>query len=77
MQKHVKMKSQKEQILAYLRTGGTLTPLESLSMFGCLALSQRVTDLKREGYQIESTLVDVGQGKRVARYSIRQPELFA
>jgi hypothetical protein len=55
-------------ILNHLLAGGTLTPLESLNLFGCLSLSQRVGELKRQGFPITSKLVEVGH-KRVARYS--------
>ncbi len=59
--------SQKLEILRYLAQGHTLTPLESLEKFRCLTLSQRVTELKREGWPVQSELVNVG-GKHVARY---------
>jgi hypothetical protein len=55
-------------ILQYLSTGHTLTPLESLSLFGCMALSQRIGELKRQGFPIKSTLVEVPSHKHVARY---------
>ena len=61
--------SQSLQILNHLLAGGTLTPLESLALFGCLSLSQRIGGLKRQGYPIVSVMVEVGAHKRVARYS--------
>ena len=69
--------SQSAQILDHLRRGNSLTPLDSLALFGCLALSQRIGELKREGWPIESELVEVSNGKRVARYRLRAAELFA
>jgi hypothetical protein len=59
---------QASQILAYLREGKTITPLEALDMFGCFRLGARVWDLKQAGHDIRSRMVDVGNGKRVARY---------
>ncbi len=35
------------QILDYLMTGDTLDPIKALNLFGCFALSQRITDLKK------------------------------
>lgn len=61
-------KSQCEQILAYLKQGRTITPLEALDKFGCFRLGARVWDLKKDGHDIRSRIVDVGNGKRVARY---------
>ncbi len=46
--------TQQGKILRYLRNGGSLTPLEALSMFGCMALSQRCGELSRAGWPIVS-----------------------
>lgn len=65
------MKSQKERIREHLQRGGRLTPLQALQRFGCMTLSQRVGELKREGYRIGSwmRLVRTKNGhKRVAEY---------
>ena len=68
--------TQKEQILDHLRKGGSLTPLESLEMFGCLALSQRMGELRRDGWPIESHLVELPNGKRVARYRMEDESIW-
>ena len=60
--------TQQGRILRYLRSGGSLTPLEALQMFGCMALSQRVGELSRAGWPIISEMVRLSSGKRVARY---------
>ncbi len=64
--------TQAEMIYEHLAAGGTLTPLEALQRFGCLALSQRCGELRRQGVPIESELVAVGTDgrKRVARYRL-------
>lgn len=62
-------KSQTDRILNYLRNGNSITPLSSLNRFGCLALSQRIGDLKRRGIRIEREMVKRGK-KRVALYRI-------
>ena len=61
--------SQTAAILQHLQQGNTLTVLSALQLFGCMALSQRVSELKREGEPIKSEMVAVESGKRVARYS--------
>lgn len=63
---------QKEQILEHLKKGGSLTVAEALSQYGIYALSQRVGELKREGYQILAESVALPNGKHVARYSLAQ-----
>jgi hypothetical protein len=60
--------SQSLSILNHLIAGGSLTPLESLNLFGCMALSQRIGELKREGYPIRRELVETPGHKHVARY---------
>ncbi len=40
--------TQKEQILQYLQTGGLLTPLQALQMFGTTKLATRISELINE-----------------------------
>lgn len=62
--------TQCEQVLGALKAGESLTTLDALSRFGVMALSQRITDLRREGHPIKSETVKLPNGKRVARYSM-------
>ena len=62
--------NQTAAILAHLETGATLTPLEALDRFGCFRLGARIWDLRRAGWEIEATMVPVGNGKRVASYRL-------
>ena len=61
--------SQRLQVLRHLAKGKSITPLQAFLRFNCLTLSQRIGELKREGWRIHSKLVNV-DGKHVARYSI-------
>ena len=61
--------TQNQAILAYLETGARLTPLEALERFGCFRLSGRILELRRQGWNIASELIQVGQ-KRVAQYRL-------
>lgn len=58
--------SQKESILNYLQSGKSLSPLEALNMFNCLRLGARISDLRKEGYKIQTTYNK--KGKRYAKY---------
>lgn len=68
--------SQSALILAYLRTGNSLTPLEALEKFQCWALSSRISELQKElGAQrqaewIVSEMITLPNGKRIARYTL-------
>ncbi len=61
--------SQCQRILAYLRSGHTLTPIQALRKFGCFRLGARCWDLKQDGYPIKSERVRRGN-KVFARYSL-------
>lgn len=68
---------QKDAILAALRAGDRLTPLDALYKFGCNRLAARVWELKLEGHPVTSRLVKRG-GAEVAEYALaRDGELFA
>lgn len=61
--------AQSARILAYLRAGYSLNPLDALNRFGCFRLGARVWDLRREGHAIESKMVE-RNGKRFSEYWI-------
>jgi hypothetical protein len=62
--------SQKKQILAYLKTGKSLTQLEALHRFGCMRLASRINDLRNDGWGILTESIKLGSGKIVACYRI-------
>ena len=53
------MESQNKRILAYLKSGRKLTPLEALYEFGCLRLGARIYDLRAQGEMIESKTIEI------------------
>ena len=67
-------KSQKELVLAYIEEHGSITPLEAARHIGCLRLGARIWDLRRDGYNIVSELVEVetrhGGKAKVAQYRL-------
>lgn len=62
--------TQTAQILAHLKTGRSITPLEALDQYGCFRLGARIFDLKERGFKIHSERVEVAPGKRVASYTL-------
>ncbi len=44
--------TQNEQILDYLKSGKSITPLEALEFFQCFRLSARIFDLRSDGHNI-------------------------
>ena len=63
--------SQRDRILAHLKSGKPLTGLEALSRFNCYRLSARIGELRESGYRIERTWVQKGD-KRYAKYQLRE-----
>ena len=49
--------------------GRSLTTLEALTMFGCFRLAARISNLREEGMDIHTEIVEINH-KRVARYSL-------
>lgn len=45
--------TQNEMILTHLKTHKTgITPMDAVERFGCYRLSARISDLRKEGYEI-------------------------
>lgn len=63
-------KSQTENILDYLLTGKSLTPLDALRLFQCFRLSARILEIKELGYQVE-TIIESNGKKKFASYRLK------
>lgn len=61
--------TQGNRILAALKRGDKLTPLDALRRFACFRLGARVYELRQAGYRINSKLVR-RSGARVAQYTL-------
>lgn len=61
----------KYEVLEHLKSGKTLTSIEALDKFGCMQLNSRIHELKKEGHNIETTLVSNGK-KRWGIYKLKQ-----
>ena len=46
-------------ILEYMKKNGSITPLEAIQNFGCMRLSGRIFDLKKQGYRITTDMQTV------------------
>lgn len=60
--------SQRGSILIYLQAGNAITDIEALRLFQCRRLAARILELKLMGHHIQSRMVEVMSGKRVAEY---------
>ena len=60
--------SQKQQILEWLQSGRSITPMDALNSTGSFRLGARIKDLKDDGYAIVN--LNKTGGTRYARYSL-------
>lgn len=66
--------TQEQAVLAHLKTGATISPLEALDKFGCFRLAGVIFNLRGDGYDIETqdgTSVRSGKTKHFAVYKLR------
>lgn len=66
--------TQAQRVLDYMGAFGSITQLEALNDLGVMRLASRISDLKRQGYPIESKVETVknrfGENCYVKRYSL-------
>ena len=66
--------TQNERILDYLDEFGSITQIQALQDLGCMRLASRVSDLRKQGYNIVSEIVEVknryGEKCRIKKYSL-------
>lgn len=62
--------SQKRQILAWLQSGKSITPLEALTEFNCMRLQARIHEIEMTGFKIIRDWFVTPSGKKVRKYSL-------
>lgn len=67
---------QTDRVLDYIREFGSITQLEALRDLGVFRLASRISDLKREGYAINSKMEAVtnryGEKCHIKRYTVQE-----
>lgn len=70
--------TQATRVLNYMTRYGSITQLESLEELGVLRLASRISELKKDGWPIESQMVAVtnryGEKCHVKKYSLSTKE---
>jgi hypothetical protein len=67
----MKTDSQTALIKGWLLNGYSITQLDALNMFGCFRLSARIANLREEGLDIVTDMVNVND-KRIAKYYLNK-----
>jgi hypothetical protein len=65
--------SQCDQIIDFLRSGGCLTSARARSFFLCDRLASRIHTLREWGWDIKTEMIITSTGKRVALYTLADP----
>jgi hypothetical protein len=60
--------NQKELIHEHLKNKGPLTVLTALKEIGCMALSQIVSEMRREGVPVKDEWITTNTGKNIKQY---------
>lgn len=67
--------TQAQRVLDYIDTFGSITQLEALKDLGVMRLASRISDLKKQGYPIQSETITVQnrfeEDCYIKRYSLR------
>ncbi len=68
------MKTQKDRILDYLKSGKVLTRLNSWETLGVLEAPARISELRQDGWAIRTDMVQIrnryGEAVRIAKWSL-------
>ena len=66
---------QNDCIATHLKRGGTLTHLSAYHLFRCMRLAARVKELRDLGHNIQTQMLTLKSGKRVAQYYLSEARL--
>lgn len=64
--------SQCDDILHHMQAKGPITPIEALNDYGCFRLAARIKDLREAGHDIETSDLELPNGKVVAQYRLKE-----
>lgn len=64
--------SQNALIKGWLLNGYSITQLEALNQFGCFRLAARIANLRDQNLNVETDIITLENGKRVARYFLKK-----
>lgn len=71
--------TQAERVLAYIEEFGSITQYEAFKDLGCMRLASRISDLKKQGFPIQSEVIAVknrfNENCYIKRYSLQGGEV--
>lgn len=70
--------NQREMILRFMTEYGSITPVDAMREFGCMRLASRISEIRKDGYDVRKVLEKnvnrFGDTVRYARYSFVEKE---
>lgn len=67
--------TQNQRIIDYMNEFGSITQIQALNDLGVMRLASRISDLRRLGYEIQSTVIPIknryGESCYIKRYSLK------
>lgn len=63
--------NQKERIINYMKTNGSITPMEAFSELGVTKLATRISEMTREGIEVDRQMI---KGKNRYNESVKYME---
>lgn len=68
--------NQRDQVLAYLKTGGYITQAEARELYAIERLAPRISELKKRGYNITTVMIRfttvLGKRGKYAAYRLKE-----
>lgn len=66
----LRLTNQGRKILAHLKRGQTISPLEAQAVYGVYSLAGRIFEIRGAGYKVNTKLKEDASGHRYARYNL-------
>lgn len=70
----LKLPPQARKILAHLKQGKTITPVEALIVYNIYRLSDCIMKIRRAGHDVQMEMRQDEQGHKYARYKLAKKE---
>lgn len=71
-----KRPTQADRIIQYMQDFGSITQMQALQDLGCLRLASRISELRKNGYEINRRMIKVknrfGESCSVAEYTLAE-----
>lgn len=62
--------TQKAKVLKFLLGGNKITPMHALTHYGVFRLAAIICELRKDGYEIDTNMVETGNGSKYAAYKL-------